>query len=123
MKPQRRQFQLMAGAAALPALSREKSETGTVESEFERATMRKVMRRFVPVLFVSCLVALLDRINVGFAALTMNNDLGLSSTAFGFGAGLFFLTYIMFEVPSNLALERFGARLGVARRRDRFRSR
>ena len=86
-------------------------------------TMRKVMRRFVPVLFVSCLVALLDRINVGFAALTMNNDLGLSSTAFGFGAGLFFLTYIMFEVPSNLALERFGARLGVARRRDRFRSR
>jgi hypothetical protein len=64
------------------------------------------------VLFASSLVAILDRTNLGFAALTMNNDLGLSSTAFGFGAGLFFLTYILFEVPSNLALERFGARRG-----------
>jgi MFS family permease len=116
MKPQRRQFlELMAGTDALPAISREKSETEIVESEFERATMRKVMRRFVPLLFVSSLVALLDRTNVGFAALTMNNDLGLSSTAFGFGAGLFFLTYIVFEVPSNLALERFGARRWIAR--------
>jgi MFS transporter, ACS family, tartrate transporter len=116
MKPQRCQFrELMAGAAAPRPTAREKSEAEIVESEFERATMRKVMRRFVPVLFVSSLVALLDRTNVGFAALTMNNDLGLSSTAFGFGAGLFFLTYILFEVPSNLALERFGARRWIAR--------
>jgi hypothetical protein len=86
-----------------------------VESEFERATMRKIMRRFVPVLFVSCLVALLDRTNVGFAALTMNTDLGLSSAAFGFGAGVFFVTYMLFEVPSNPALERFGARRWIAR--------
>jgi hypothetical protein len=85
MKPQRRQFpELMAGAATLPlpAVSREKSETEMVESEFERATMRKVIRRLLPVLFVSLMVAFLDRINVGFAALTMNNDLGFSSTAF-----------------------------------------
>jgi MFS family permease len=105
----------MAGAAALPATPREKSESETVEFEDERATMRKVQRRFVPVLFVSCLVAILDRTNIGFAALTMNRDLGLSSTAFGFGTGVFFLTYLLFEVPSNLALERFGARRWIAR--------
>jgi MFS transporter, ACS family, tartrate transporter len=85
------------------------------DSELERTTMRKVTRRFVPILFICFVVAFLDRVNVGFAALTMNNDLGLSSTAFGFGAGLFFLTYFLFEVPSNLALERFGARRWIAR--------
>ena len=116
MRPQSRQFlEPMAGADAPRAAAREKSEAEMVESEFERATMRKIMRRFVPVLFVSCLVALLDRTNVGFAALTMNNDLGLSSAAFGFGAGVFFVTYMLFEVPSNLALERFGARRWIAR--------
>src|SRR5262245_59813071 len=85
------------------------------ETDLERATMRRVTRRFVPILFTSFVVAFLDRVNVGFAALTMNRDLGLSSTAFGLGAGLFFLTYFLLEVPSNVALERIGARRWFAR--------
>jgi len=85
------------------------------EADLERTTMRKVLWRLLPVLFVSYVVSILDRVNVGFAALTMNNDLGLSTTAFGLGAGLYFLTYFFFEVPSNLALERFGARRWLAR--------
>src|SRR5262245_60194759 len=85
------------------------------DAELERTTMRKVMRRMLPILFLSFVVSYIDRANVGFAALTMNNDLGLSATAFGLGAGLFFLTYFFFEVPSNLALERFGARRWIAR--------
>jgi MFS family permease len=60
-------------------------------------------------------VAYLDRVNVGFAALSMNKALGISATAFGFGAGIFFFSYFIFEVPSNLALERFGARKWIAR--------
>ena len=60
-------------------------------------------------------VAYLDRVNVGFAALQMNAALGFSESAFGFGAGLFFIAYFLLEVPSNLALDRFGARLWIAR--------
>src|SRR5260370_20599232 len=72
-------------------------------------------RRLVPFLIICYFVAYLDRVNVGFAALTMNQDIGLSQTAFGFGAGIFFIAYFIFEVPSNLLLERFGARKWIAR--------
>jgi len=78
-------------------------------------TIAKVSRRLVPFLIICYFVAYLDRVNVGFAALTMNQDLGLSQTAFGFGAGIFFIAYFIFEVPSNLLLERFGARKWIAR--------
>ncbi len=81
----------------------------------EIGTLTKVTKRLVPFLIVCYFVAYLDRVNVGFAALTMNQDLGLSQTAFGFGAGIFFLAYFVFEVPSNLLLERFGARKWIAR--------
>ena len=81
----------------------------------ETRTIAKVSRRLVPFLIVCYFVAYLDRVNVGFAALTMNQDLGLSQTAFGFGAGIFFIAYFIFEVPSNLLLERFGARKWIAR--------
>src|ERR1700759_3239715 len=81
----------------------------------ETSTLAKVTRRIVPFLIVCYFVAYLDRVNVSFAALTMNHDLGLSQTAFGFGAGIFFLAYFVFEVPSNLLLERFGARKWIAR--------
>lgn len=74
----------------------------------ERSTMRKVMLRIVPILFLSYFIAYLDRINIGFAALGMNHDLGLSSVDYGWAAGLFFLTYVVFEIPSNLVLERVG---------------
>jgi MFS transporter, ACS family, tartrate transporter len=85
------------------------------EHHYEISALRKIKRRFVPLLFLCFVVAFLDRVNIGFAALTMNQDLGLSATAYGLGAGLFFLTYFIFELPSNLALERFGARRWIAR--------
>jgi ACS family tartrate transporter-like MFS transporter len=81
----------------------------------EIRTIAKVTRRIVPFLIVCYFVAYLDRVNVGFAALAMNQDLGLSQTAFGLGAGIFFIAYFIFEVPSNLLLERFGARKWIAR--------
>ncbi len=78
-------------------------------------TLRKVTLRLVPFLFVLYIVAWLDRVNVGFAALQMNSDLGFSSAAFGLGSGVFFLGYCLFEVPSNLVLHRVGARRWIAR--------
>src|SRR4030088_1270271 len=81
----------------------------------ETRAIAKVSKRLVPFLIVCYFIAYLDRVNVGFAALTMNQDLGLSQTAFGFGAGIFFIAYFIFEVPSNLMLERFGARKWIAR--------
>jgi MFS transporter, ACS family, tartrate transporter len=80
-----------------------------MESILDRA-VTKVAKRLVPFLIACYFVAYLDRVNVSFAALTMNQDLGLSQTAFGLGAGIFFIAYFSFEVPSNLLLERFGAR-------------
>ncbi|MEO7272902.1 MAG: MFS transporter [Vicinamibacterales bacterium] len=84
-------------------------------TSLEQRTIAKVTSRLVPFLILCYFVAYLDRVNVGFAALTMNEDLGLSSAAFGFGAGIFFLAYFLFEVPSNLFLERVGARKWIAR--------
>src|ERR1041384_3625947 len=88
----------------------------TVEpASLEATVVAKVTRRLVPLLVACFLAAFLDRVNVSFAALTMNADLGLSASAYAFGAGVFFLTYFVFEVPSNLLLERFGARAWIAR--------
>jgi ACS family tartrate transporter-like MFS transporter len=81
----------------------------------ERAIIRKVAWRLLPFLCLIYFVAYLDRVNIGFAALTMNADLGLSATQYGFGAGIFFWSYFLFEVPSNFALQRFGARVWIAR--------
>jgi D-galactonate transporter len=83
--------------------------------QVEKTTIRKVMWRLMPFLFVCYFVAYLDRVNVGFAKLQMNAALGLSEAAYGLGAGLFFISYFLLEVPSNLALDRFGARLWIAR--------
>src|SRR6516165_4420807 len=79
------------------------------------ATLRKVTLRLIPFLFLLYIVAWLDRVNVGFAGLQMNADLGFSPVAFGFGSGVFFLGYCLFEVPSNLILHRVGARLWISR--------
>jgi len=78
-------------------------------------TLRKITLRLIPFLFLLYIVAWLDRVNVGFAALQMNSDLGFSSAAFGFGSGVFFLGYCLFEVPSNLVLHRVGARRWISR--------
>lgn len=76
---------------------------------------RKVLRRLVPFLGLLYFVSFLDRVNVGFAALTMNADVGLTPAMFGLGSGIFFIGYALFEVPSNLLLERVGARRWIAR--------
>ncbi|WP_211261250.1 MFS transporter [Pseudonocardia acaciae] len=77
--------------------------------------MRRVARRLMPLIVVCYLIAYIDRSNVSIAALTMNQDIGLTAAAYGLGAGLFFVTYIIFEIPSNLALHRYGARRWIAR--------
>ncbi|MFF7653098.1 MFS transporter [Streptomyces sp. NPDC007983] len=86
-----------------------------VDQREAAATMRTVSRRILPFLFVLYVVNYIDRANIGFAALEMDKELGLSSQAFGLAAGLFFWGYFLFEVPSNLALARFGARRWIAR--------
>ncbi len=77
--------------------------------------MRKVMWRLPPLMALMFLVNQLDRVNVSFAALTMNRDIGLDALSYAWGAGIFFLSYFAFEIPSNLILERVGARLWIAR--------
>ena len=89
--------------------------TSAAVSDLERTTMRRVTLRLLPFLMVCYFFALLDRVNVGFAALQMNKDLGLSAAVFGLGSSLFFVGYFLLEVPSNLALEKFGARRWIAR--------
>src|ERR1700733_9240179 len=84
-------------------------------SEFEKATYQKVTRRLIPFLVLCYVVSYLDRINVGFAKLQMLSDLGFSETVFGLGAGIFFIGYFFFEVPSNIIMHRVGARIWIAR--------
>lgn len=81
----------------------------------EQRVMRKITLRIVPFIMLLYFIAFLDRVNIGFAALTMNADLGFSPAVFGFGAGIFFLGYFLFEVPSNLILHKVGARIWIAR--------
>jgi D-galactonate transporter len=85
------------------------------DSAFEEQAYAKVFRRVVPLIIVCYIVAYLDRINVGFAKLQMEIDLGFSQTVYGLGAGMFFIGYFFFEVPSNLIMYRVGARLWIAR--------
>jgi MFS transporter, ACS family, tartrate transporter len=80
-----------------------------------RTVLRKATVRLIPFLFVLYIVSFLDRVNVSFAALQMNEDLGFSDAVYGLGAGIFFIGYFLFEVPSNLILERVGARVWIAR--------
>lgn len=84
-------------------------------SDIERRTIAKVTRRLVPLLILCYFIAYLDRVNVAFAGPSMMNDLSFTYTVFGAGAGIFFIGYVLFEVPSNLALARFGARKWIAR--------
>ena len=85
------------------------------DKAIERAAMKRVTYRIVPFLMLAYFVAFVDRVNVGFAGSEMSKDLGLSATVFGLGAGIFFLAYFIFEVPSNLIMEKVGARRWIAR--------
>jgi MFS transporter, ACS family, tartrate transporter len=90
-------------------------EKAGMAANIESLTLKRVAYRFIPFLMLCYFVNYLDRVNVGFAKLTMDADLGLSDTAFGFGAGIFFLAYFLFEVPSNVIMDRVGARIWIAR--------
>lgn len=81
----------------------------------EQSTTRKVFWRIVPYCFVLYVISYLDRANIGYAALQMNKELALTSEAFGFAAGIFFIGYFLFEVPSNVALNKYGARIWISR--------
>ena len=84
-------------------------------AELEARVLRKITRRIIPFVMLLYFVSFIDRVNIGFAALTMNRDLGFSPAVFGLGAGIFFLGYFLFEVPSNIILHKVGARIWIAR--------
>src|SRR5262245_36195825 len=86
-----------------------------MDRTLERSAMRKVYLRLLPFAVLSYFLAYIDRINVSFAGLTMRGDLDMSATAFGFAVGTFYWGYFVFEVPSNVILEKVGARLWIAR--------
>jgi len=88
--------------------------TATLDVELERSTLSKVSWRLIPFLFALYAVNFIDRTNVNFAVLTMKPDLGFSKTIYGVGAGIFFIGYFFFQVPSNILLERFGARRWIS---------
>ena len=86
-----------------------------MDAALEKSAMRKIYFRLLPFLVVAYILAYIDRINVSFAALTMRDDLDMSATAFGFAAGTFYWGYFLFEVPSNVIMEKVGARIWIAR--------
>jgi len=91
------------------------NEAGIAPLPDEARTIRKLQMRLIPFLFLLYVVAFVDRINIGFAALTMNKELGITSQQYGMAAGIFFIGYFLFEVPSNLMLHKVGARVWIAR--------
>ncbi|MGA2124760.1 MAG: MFS transporter [Xanthobacteraceae bacterium] len=89
--------------------------TPSADASLEAVTMRRVSWRLLPFLLLAYLISYIDRVNIGFASLQMNKAVGIDAKTYGLGAGIFFIGYFIFEVPSNLALERFGARTWIAR--------
>lgn len=83
--------------------------------ELEKSTVRKVTKRLLPFLFICFFISILDRVNISFAALQMNADLGFSNTVFGIGAGIFFFGYFLLEVPGSAAMAKVGARKWICR--------
>ncbi|CAM4373624.1 MFS transporter [Acinetobacter pragensis] len=86
-----------------------------MDMDIEKRTLRKITWRIVPFIMILYLIAYIDRVNIGFAAITMKEDLGFTASVLGFGAGIFFLGYFLFEVPSNIILHKVGARLWITR--------
>lgn len=84
-------------------------------SDIERSAIRKINLRFIPFLIVAYVIAQIDRSNIGFAATQINKVFGMTNAQFGLAGGLFFIAYVLFDVPSNLAMQRFGARRWIAR--------
>src|ERR1700749_3439320 len=99
-----------------PDTTENKKRGGTAMADtLEQVTVRKVAWRLLPLIFLLYFWCLIDRVNLAYAALTMNADLGLTATMYSLGASIFFLGYVTFEVPSNLLLERYGGRIWLSR--------
>lgn len=103
------------GMPARPATDRSRTHVPAAKAAFENAAYAKVTWRLLPFLFICYVAAYLDRVNVGFAKLQMLSDLKFSESVYGLGAGIFFIGYFVFEVPSNILLHRVGARLWISR--------
>jgi ACS family tartrate transporter-like MFS transporter len=91
------------------------STTTALPADEQRATVVQIGRRLLPLIFFGYVLAYLDRVNIGFAQLGMGTELGIKTAAYGFAAAIFFIAYFIFEVPSNLLMRRFGARIWIAR--------
>src|SRR6266480_215388 len=104
---------LRSGQTGTEVIVAKEADSPVVPSEGK--TIHKLRMRIIPFVFVLYIISFLDRINIGFAALTMNKELVISSRQFGLVAGIFFLGYFLFEIPSNLLLHRLGARIWIAR--------
>lgn len=91
------------------------SNSAAAAVSIEKRTIQKLRTRIIPFIFVLYIVAFIDRINIGFAALTMNKELAITSQQYGFAFGIFFFGYFIFEIPSNLLLHKIGARIWIAR--------
>jgi len=91
------------------------ANSAVAPSAIEARTVRRIRMRIIPFVFVLFVIAFVDRVNIGFAALTMNKELAITSQQYGFLAGIFFFGYFIFEVPSNLLLHKIGARIWIAR--------
>ena len=101
---------------ALPASAVEANNTLTHEEfQISETAAGKAFRRILPFIFICYVISYLDRTNVSFAALGMNSDLGITAEQFGFGAGMFFIGYFLFEIPSNMIMQKVGARIWIAR--------
>ena len=93
----------------------EKIQNSAFSADIERQTVKKVVWRILPFLIICYLIAIIDRGNIGMASLQMNEDLGLSKAVFGLASSLFFVGYFLFEVPSNLAMQKIGAKIWISR--------
>src|SRR5260370_11263541 len=91
------------------------TDPSAAAKRIETRTIQKLQVRLIPFLFLLYVVAMVDRINIGFASLTMNKELGATGQQYGIAAGIFFIGYCLFEIPSNLILHKIGARVWVAR--------
>lgn len=109
-KPENSTLQLPTGQLQDPILDSHDNDKAA-----ERSSMKKIALRLMPMLFLAAALNYIDRTNIGFAKLQMQSDLGLSEVAFGLGAGMFFVAYVILEVPSNLILHRVGARIWITR--------
>src|SRR4051794_38895858 len=113
--PERHCKLLLKHYVPAPKKAAQTAQGVTMVRSLEQTTMRRVYLRILPFAALTYFMCYLDRINVGFAALTMNKDIGLDAATYGMAAGMFFWGYVLFEVPSNIILEKIGARIWIAR--------